>query len=77
MLTFFGVLSDLICSYIDTAHEEEKRIAMQDRIRKEEERYEKERKYEEIWVKATKESYENPDDWSILPYRWSPFGFFI
>ena len=77
MLTFFGVLSDLICSYIDTAHEEEKRIAMQDRIRKEEERYEKERKYEEIWVKATKESYENPDDWSILPYRWSPFGIFI
>ena len=77
MLTFFGVLSDLICSYIDTSHEEEKRIAAQDRIKKEEERYEKECKYEEIWVKATKESYENPDDWSILPYRWSPFGIFI
>ena len=77
MLTFFGVLSDLICSYIDTAHEEEKRIAVQDKIKKEEERYEKECKYEEIWEQATKESFENPDEWRILPYRWSPFGIFI
>lgn len=77
MITFFGALSDLICAYIDTSHEEEKRIAEQDRIKKEEERYEKECKYEEIWKKATKKSYENPDEWSILPYGWSPFGIFI
>ena len=77
MITFFGALSDLICAYIDTSREEEKRIANQNRIKKEEERYEKECKYEEIWKKATKESYENPDEWSILPYGWSPFGIFI
>ena len=77
MLTFFGVLSDLICSYIDTAHEEEKSIAVQDKIKKEEGSYEKECKYEEIWKQATKESFENPDEWSILPYGWSSFGIFI
>ena len=74
---FFGALSNLISSYIDASYEEEKRLAEQNRIKKEKERYEKERKYEEIWEQATKESHENPDEWSILPYRWSPFGIFI
>ena len=74
---FFGTLSNLICTYIDTSYEEEKRLTEQDRIKKEKERYEKERKYEEAWMKATKESHENPDEWSILPYGWSPFGIFI
>ena len=77
MATFFGVLADLICTYVDLLDEEEKRLAEQDKIRREKERYEKECKYEEIWKQATKESHENPDDWSILPYRWSPFGIFI
>ena len=74
---FFGALSDLICTYIDTSYKEEKRLAEQDRIKREKECYEKERKYEEAWMKATKESHENPDEWSILPYGWSPFGIFI
>ena len=74
---FFGALSNLIRSYIDALHEEEKSLAEQNRIKKEKEHYEKERKYEEIWKKATKESHENPDEWKILPYGWSPFGIFI
>ena len=77
---FFSALSELIRSYIDASHEEEKRLAEQDRIRrikKEKERCEKEHKYEEIWKQATKESHENPDEWKILPYGWSPFGIFI
>lgn len=77
MITFFGALSDLICAYIDLSLKEEKHLAEQDRIKREKERYEKECKYEEAWMKATKESYENPDEWSILPYGWSPFGIFI
>ena len=77
MITFFDVLSDLICAYIDETNKMEKRLEEQNRIRKKKKRYEKERKYEEAWMKATKESHENPDEWSILPYRWSPFGFFI
>ena len=72
MVTFFGVLADLICTYVDLLDEEEKRLAEQDKIRRE-----KERKYEEIWKQATKESHENPDEWKILPYGWSPFGIFI
>ncbi len=74
---FFSVLSKLICSYINTSYEEEKRLAGQNRIKKEKEHYEKVRKYEEIWKQATKESHENPDEWKILPYGWSPFGIFI
>ena len=77
MITFFGALSDLICAYIDETDKIEKQLEEQNRIRKEKERYEKERKYEEAWMKATKESHENPDEWRILPYRWSPFGIFI
>ena len=74
---FFSALSELICSYIDASHEEERRLAEQKRIEKEKEHYEKECKYEEIWKQATKELHENPDEWKILPYRWSPFGIFI
>ena len=74
---FFSALSELICSYIDASHEEERRLAEQNRIKKEKEHYEKERKYEEIWKQAAKESHENPDEWKILPYGWSPFGIFI
>ena len=74
---FFSALSELIRSYIDASHEEEKRLAEQNRIKKEKERYEKESKYEEIWKQATKESHEIPDEWKILPYGWSPFGIFI
>ena len=77
MITFFGALSDLICTYIDEKDKIEKRLEEQNRIEKEKERYEKERKYEETSMKATKESHENPDEWSILPYGWSPFGIFI
>lgn len=77
MVTFFGVLADLVCTYVDLLDEEEKRLAEQDRIRREKERYEKEHKYEEIWNQVTKESRENPDEWKILPYGWSPFGIFI
>ena len=74
---FFRALSDLICAYIDETDKIERQLIEQDRIRKEKKRYEKERKYEEAWMKATKESHENPDEWSILPYGWSPFGIFI
>lgn len=74
---FFSALSELICSYIDTSHEEERCLAEQNRIRREKERYEKECKYEEIWKQATKESHENSDEWKILPYGWSSFGIFI
>lgn len=80
MITFFGVLYDIISAYVDASFEEEKRLAEQDRIRrirKEKERQEKERKYHEMWVKATEESLKNPDEWRILPYGWSPFGIFI
>lgn len=77
MVTFFGALADLICTYVDLLDEEEKRLAEQNRVKKEKERYEKECKYEEIWNQATKESHENPDEWKILPYGWSPFGIFI
>ena len=59
---FFSALSNLIRSYIDASYEEEKRLAEQNRIKKEKESYEKERKYEEIWKQATKESHENPDE---------------
>ena len=74
---FFSALSELISSYIDASHEEERRLAEQKRIKKEKEHYEKVREYEEIWEQATKESHENPDEWKILPYGWSPFGIFI
>ena len=77
MATFFGALADLTRTYVDLLDEEETRLVEQDRIRREKERYEKECKYEEIWNQATKESHENPDDWKILPYGWSPFGIFI
>ena len=77
MVTLFGVLGDLIWTDVDLLDEEEKRFAEQDKSRREKERYEKECKYEEIWKKATKESHENPDEWKILPYGWSPFGIFI
>lgn len=77
MATFFGALADLICTYVDLLDGEEKRLAEQNKIRKEKERYEKECKYEEVWKQATKESRENPDEWKILPYGWSPFGIFI
>ena len=39
---FFSALSGLIRSYIDASHEEERRLAEQNRIKKEKERYEKE-----------------------------------
>ena len=29
------------------------------------------------WIIATEEAKRNPEEWQVLPYRWSPFGIFI
>ena len=26
---------------------------------------------------ANEEEYKNPDEWRVLPYGWSPFGFYL
>ena len=39
-----------------------------------EKKIEKERKLRE-W--ADEEERKNPDEWRVLPYGWSPFGFYL
>lgn len=52
---------------------EEERLE-QLKIEKIEKKIEAERKLRE-W--ANEEECKNPDEWRVLPYGWSPFGFYL
>lgn len=47
-----------------------------ERERERKKQLKKEREYE-IWKQVTKDSFKNPDEYKVLPYRWSPFGIFL
>ena len=75
----FRDLADLICDYADYKAEEEIRIdreikAKRDREERERERLKRERE-EEIRNELFIEEQKNPDEFRVLPYGWSPFGF--
>lgn len=66
-------LAKLIVSVNESNREALRRQAARERTAAERLREEKAAAEHRRWVKATEESYENPDDWSVLPYGWSPF----
>lgn len=70
-------LAELIVSVNESNREALRRQAAKERAAAERLRKEKAAAEHRRWVKATEESYKNPDEWSVLPYGWSPFGIFL
>lgn len=44
---------------------------------KEKQRAQQQAEENKAWLQATREEQDNPDEWRVLPYGWSPFGFKI
>ena len=76
----FKALAEVICDYFDYKEEQERLYEekMQKvRAEKEHQKFLRLQKEHELWEQITEESYENPDEFLVLPYGWSPFGIFI
>lgn len=84
MLNPFQIIADFATLVVDVMDENEQirsRQIAKERVKREKKKAEKQaREYEiwhKAWIQATKEEFENPDEWRILPYGWSPFGITI
>lgn len=80
MLNPFQIIADFATLVVDVMEENEQirsRQIAKERVEREKKKAEKQAREYEIWHKATKEEFENPDEWRILPYGWSPFGITI
>ena len=76
-MSIFTSFVELLDSVIEENHKEEERIEKErlaEKERRKAEFYERERLE---WTKATEEEWENPDEWRVLPYGWSPFGIYL
>ena len=73
----FGYIAEGI---VDCIHENEE-LRRKEFVEKEREKQklieEKRIREYELWKKITHEEFENPDEFRVLPYGWSPFGFYI
>jgi hypothetical protein len=73
----FTAFVELLDSVIEANYKEEERIE-KERLAEREKRKAEIRERERIeWEKASKAERENPDEWRVLPYGWSPFGIYI
>lgn len=73
----FTAFAELLDSVIEANYKEEERIE-KERIAEREKHKAEARERERIeWEKAAKAERENPDEWRVLPYGWSPFGVYI
>lgn len=76
-MSMFTAFVELLYSVIEANHKEEERIE-KERLAEREKRKAEARERERIeWMKASKAELENPDEWRILPYGWSPFGIYL
>ena len=76
----FRALAEVLCDYWDYKEEQER--LYEEKMRKvyaerERQKIIRLQKEHELWEQLTEESYENPDEFLVLPYGWSPFGIFI
>lgn len=77
MFNPFGIIMELSTIIVDTIEENEelrRKEMVEERRRRQEREYQKRKREEEIWRAATDEAFNNPEEWEVLPYGWSPFG---
>ena len=80
MINPFKLFEDLVEMIVDIQYENEE-IIRKENIKKRQEKerlkFEQQQKEYELWKKLTEEEHNNPDEFRILPYGWSPFGITI
>ena len=73
----FTAFTELLYSVIEENHKAEERIEKEILAEREKRKAEARERERIEWEKATKAELENPDEWRVLPYGWSPFGIYI
>lgn len=76
----FAIFAYIAEGIVDCIHENEE-LRRKEFVKKEREKQklieEKRIREYELWKKITDEEHKNPEEFRILPYGWSPFGFYI
>lgn len=76
----FTIIVDIATAIVEIQEENEelhRKEILKKKKNKENRKYLKERKEHEVWEELTDESFENPEEYMILPYGWSPFGIYL
>lgn len=80
MLNPFSLIVNIATAIVDIQEENEeifRKEILKKKRNKEIREYLKKRREYEVWKELTHESYENPEEYMVLPYGWSPFGIYL
>ena len=76
----FTIIVDIATAIVETQEENEelrrKEILQNKQNIETRESLKKRREYE-AWKELTDEAFENPEEYVVLPYGWSPFGIYL
>ena len=76
----FTIIADIATVIVETQEENEEFIRkefLKKKKNKETREYLKKKREYEVWKELTDEAFENPEEYMVLPYGWSPFGIYF
>ena len=76
----FAIIVDIATAIVETQEENEelrRKEILQNKQNTETRENLKRRREYEVWKELTDEAFENPEEYVVLPYGWSPFGIYL
>ena len=76
----FAIIVDIATAIVETQEENEelrRKEILQNKQNTETRENLKRRREYEVWKELTDEAFENPEEYMVLPYGWSPFGIYL